>query len=146
MRYPNWAQVYANNPDIESYDKNQGDIINLTIDSISLEDCIKNFQNEPNLISISVTPITNELQVLHHLTTIGGNISDPKMKPVAITGFDSEARAVMLDPKLFKFTNNVEIPTWKNLSKAKDKKELRGCNYQNQHSNSEVSLISLSCS
>ena len=127
MRYPNWAQVYANDPDIESYDKNQEDIINLTIDSISPEACIQNFQNEPNLISISVTPITNEIQVLHHLTTIGGNISDPQKKLVALTGFDSEARAVMLDPKLFEFANNVEIPTWTNLSKAKDKKELLGC-------------------
>ena len=54
MKYSNWSQVFANDPNSDSYDKNAADVANLTIDTISAAKCIENIKKEPNLMYLSV--------------------------------------------------------------------------------------------
>ena len=72
MKYSNWSQVFANDPNSDSYDKTAMDVANLTIDTISAAKCIKKIKKEPNHMYLSVEPITKAVQIIHHLTTIGG--------------------------------------------------------------------------
>ena len=99
MKYSNWSQVFANNPNSDSYDKNAVDVTNLTIDTISAVNCIDNIKKEPNLRYLSVEPITKVVQIIHHVTSIGGNIAMPKTIFVSFSGFGASPLAVRLDPK-----------------------------------------------
>ena len=101
MNYSNWSQVFANNPNSDFYDKNAVGVANLTIDTIAAEKCIENIKKEPNLIYLSVEPITKAVLMIHHLMAIGGNIAMPETIFVAISGFGASPLAVRLDPKLF---------------------------------------------
>ena len=58
MKSSNWSQVFANDPNIYSYDKNAVDVANLTIDTISAAKCIENTKKERKLMYLSVEPIT----------------------------------------------------------------------------------------
>ena len=77
MKYSNCSQVFANDPNSDSYDKIAVDVANLTIDTISAANCIVNIKKEPNFMYLSVEPITKAVQIIHHLTAIGGNIAMP---------------------------------------------------------------------
>ena len=118
MKFPNWKQVYANDPSNEEYDKKAKDIAEITIDSISKEDCIQNVITEKNLIFLSVAPITEEIQVVHHLTQIGGNTSFPKTMMVGLVGFGSSARPVRFDNNIFDEHVNINSPTINNMLKC----------------------------
>ena len=54
MKYSNWSQVFANDPNIDSYDKNAVDVANFTINTMSANKCIENINKEPNLMHLSV--------------------------------------------------------------------------------------------
>ena len=101
MKYSNWSQIFANDPNSDSYDKNAVDVANFTIDTISDDKCIENINKEPNLMYLSVEPITKAVQIIHHLTAIGGNIAMPETIFVAISGFGVSPLVVHLGPKLF---------------------------------------------
>ena len=104
MKYSNWSQVFTNNPNSDSYDQNAVDVANLTINTISAAKCIENIKREPNLMYLSVEPITKAVQIINHLTAIGGNIAMPETIFVAISGFGASPLAVRLDLKLFNNT------------------------------------------
>ena len=116
MKYSNWSQVFANNPNSDSYDKNAVDVANLTINAISAAKCIENIKKEPNLVYLSVEPITKAVQIIHHLTAIGGNIAMPETIVVAISGFGASPLAVRLDPKLFEDTKEFKVPSWESIT------------------------------
>ena len=104
MKYSKWSQVFEYNPISDSYDKNAADVANLAIDTISAKKCIDIIKKEPNLMYLSVEPITKAVQIIHHLTAIGGNIAMPETVLVAISDFGASPLAVRLDPKSFDFT------------------------------------------
>ena len=54
MQYSNWSQVFANDSNSDSYDKNAVDLANLTIDTISAVKCIENIKKKPNLMYLPV--------------------------------------------------------------------------------------------
>ena len=84
MKSSNWSQVFANDPNSDSYYKNAMDVVNLTIDNISAKKCINNIKKEPNLMYLYVEPITKAVRIIHQLTAIGGNIAIPDTIFVAI--------------------------------------------------------------
>ena len=116
MNYSNWSQVFANNPNSDSYDKNAVGVANLTIDTIAAEKCIENIKKEPNLMYLYVEPITKSVQIIHHLTAIGGNIAMPETVLVAISGFGLSPLAVRLDTKIFYSTEEFKVPPWENIT------------------------------
>ena len=115
MKFPNWKQVYANDPSNEEYDKNAKAITELTLDTISTEEYIQNIKTEQNLIFLSVAPITEEIKVVHHLTQIGGNISCPKKMIVGLAGFCASARPVRFDNNIFDDDVQINIPSITNI-------------------------------
>ena len=110
MKYSNWSQVFANDPHSDSNDKNAVDVANLTIDTIWATKCIENIKKEPNLMYLFVEPITKAVQIIHHLTSIGGNIAMPETIFVAISGFGASPLVVRLDPKRFDDTEEFKVP------------------------------------
>ena len=50
MKYLNWSQVIANDPNSNFYYNNAMDVTNLKIDTISAKKCIENIKKEPNLM------------------------------------------------------------------------------------------------
>ena len=116
MKYSNWSQIFANDPNSDSYYKNAVDVSNLTINTIPAEKCIENIKKEPNLMYLSVEPITKAVQIIHHLTAIRGNIAMPETALVAISGFFSSPLAVCLNPKIFNVTKEFEVPSWANIT------------------------------
>ena len=110
MKYPNWSQVLANDPNNDSYDKNAVDVLNLTIDTISAVKWIENIRKEPNLMYLSVQSITKAVQIIHHLTAIGGNIAMPENIFVAMSGFGASPLAVHLNPIFFTTPKNLKFP------------------------------------
>ena len=125
MKFPNWKQVYANDPSNEEYDKNSKAIAELTLDTLSKEECIQNIKTEPNLIYLSIAPITEEIQIVHHLTEIGGNISVPKKMIVGLAGFGASARSVRFDNDVFDDYEKVNIPTITNILKCTTSQSVR---------------------
>ena len=124
MKYPNWSQVFANDPNNEAYDKQAKGILDLFLSALSDEDCIDNIKKEPNLIYISIAPITEDMQVFHHLTQIGGNISMPKPHIVALSGFGSSPISIRLHDELFDDSDQVIVPPWKKLEALTSAKEV----------------------
>lgn len=120
MKYPNWAQVFANDPSSDSYDKNAEAVADLTIDTLSAEQCIANIKKEPSLTFLSVEPITKDIQILHHVTAVGGNIAQPDNVIVAFSGFGDNPLAVRLDPDIFVDTAEFRVPTWANITSITD--------------------------
>ena len=111
MKYSNWSQVFANDPNSDSHDKNAVDVANLIIDTISTEKFIENIKKEPNLMYLSVEPITKAVQIIHHLTAIGGKIAMPETIFVAISGFVASLLAFPLDPICFDDTDEFKVPS-----------------------------------
>ena len=101
MKYLNWSQVIANDPNSNFYYNNAMDVTNLKIDTISAKKCIENIKKEPNLMYWSMEPITKAVQIIHHLMAIGGNIAMTETIFVVISGFGASPLAVRLDPKMF---------------------------------------------
>ena len=92
------------------------DVAKLIIDTISAEKCIQNIKKEPNLMYLSVEPITKAVQIIHHLTAIGGNIAITETIFVAILGFGASPLAVRLDPKMFDDTKEFKFPSWTGIT------------------------------
>ena len=69
----------------------------LTVDTLSAAECIENIKKELNMMFLTVEPITKDIQFLHHVSAIGGNIAMPNSIIVAISGFGANALAVRLD-------------------------------------------------
>ena len=65
---------------------------------------------------LSVEPITKAVQIIHHLTAIGGNIAMPKTIFVAISGFGASPLAVRLDPKRFDDTEEFKVTSWASIA------------------------------
>ena len=116
MKYSNWSQVFANDPNSDSYDKNAADVANLMIDTISANKCIENIKKEPNLIYLYVEPITKAVKIIHHLTAIRENITMPETVLVAFSGFEASALAVHIDPKIFNGTKEFKVPSWEKIT------------------------------
>ena len=124
MKYPNWSQAYANDPNNEAYDKMAKKVTELASSSISEDACFYNIKEELNLIYFLVAPITEELQTFHHLTHIGGNISMPDSILVALIGFGPSSIPIRLPETHFKLSNDVTIPAWKKLKKFASPKDV----------------------
>ena len=116
MKYSNWSQVFANDPNSDSYNKKAADIVNLTIDTISAKKCINKTKKEPNIMYLSVEPITKSFQIIHHLTAIGGNIAMPETVLVAISGFGASPLAVRIDTKIFDGTEEFRVTSCTNIT------------------------------
>ena len=112
MKYANWSLVYANAASNDSYDKQSKSVVDLTIDSVSDDDCLLNIQQEPSLIFLSVEPITGNIQPLHRLTVLGGNIAMPDKVIVALQGFSSSPLAKRLEPDFLIHTDETRVPAW----------------------------------
>ena len=54
MKYSNWAKVFENDPSSDSYDKSAEAVGNLTLDTLTVEECIANIKREPSLMFVSV--------------------------------------------------------------------------------------------
>ena len=117
MKYSNWSQIFANDPNSDSYDKNAVDVANLMIDTISAEKCIENINKEPNLMYLSVEPTTKSVQIIHHLTAIGGNIAMPETIFVTISGFGASPLTVRLDPKNFDDTEDFKVTSLESITR-----------------------------
>ena len=115
MKYPNWSQVFENDPNNEAYDKNMEKVGDLTIDSLTEDECIDNVKQENKLMYLSVEPITKNIQLLHHISAIGGTIAMPNAIIVAISGLGSNAFPVRLDSNLFASTDDFRVPPWVNM-------------------------------
>ena len=120
VKYPNWAQVFENDPSSESYDKNAEAVGNLTSDSLMVEECISNIKKEPSLMYLTIEPITKDIQILHHVTAIGGNIAQPDNTIVAFSGLTSSPLSVRLDPDIFVPTEEFRVPSWESMSAITD--------------------------
>ena len=140
MKYSNWSQVFANDPNSDSYDKNAVDVANLTIDTISAAKCIDNIKKEPNLVYLSVGPITKSVQIIHHLTAIGGNIAMPETIFVAISDFGASPLAVRLDPIFFDDTEQFKVPSWASITRVCQCRQRS--NHHNQHQKSQTEVPS----
>ena len=116
MKSSNWSQVFTNNPNSDSYDKNAMDVANFAINTISSAKCIENIKKELNLMYLSVEPITKSVQIIHYLTAIRGNIAMPETIFVAISGFGASPLAVRLDPKHFDDTEEFKVPSWASIT------------------------------
>ena len=128
MRYSSWLEVFKNDPNNTTYNDKASDIIDLTLPATSPDECLKNITTEPNLISISVTPITNETQVFHHMQRIGGTIASPTTAIVAIRGEASNSQAVQFENNIFDWTKSVKLPSWSNISKVSTSSEVMSLN------------------
>ena len=67
-------------------------------------------QGKPNLMYLSVETITKDVQIIHHLTAIGGNTAMPETVLVAISRFGASPLRVRLDPKIFDSTKEFKVP------------------------------------
>ena len=65
---------------------------------------------------LSVEPIFKAVQIIHHLTAIGGNIAMPETIFVAISGFGASPLAVLLNPKLYNNTKEFKVPSWASIT------------------------------
>ena len=61
-------------------------------------------------------PITKAVQIIHHLTAIGGNIAKPETIFVAISGFGASPLAVRLASKHFNDTEEFKVPSWASIT------------------------------
>ena len=109
MKYSNWAKVFENDPSADSYEKNAESVANLTLNSLTTDECITNIKNETSLMFFSIEPITKEIQILHHVTAFGGNITQPHNVIVAFCGLSSRSLAVRLDPDIFVATAEFNV-------------------------------------
>ena len=119
MKFNNWTRFFENDPNSDLYNKQAESIVNATIDTASDDECITTIKKEPNLIALSVAPITKSIQVFHHVTEIGGCIANPDKSIIALSGFDTKASSVHLSPDIFTSVSNVAVPKWTSVSSAK---------------------------
>ena len=124
MKYPHWSQVYVDDLKSEAYDKMVKKVAELTIPSISEEDYFCTIKEETNLIYLTVSSITKEIQTFRHLTQIGGNISLPNSILVALMGFGTSSIPIRPPETLIKLTSDITIPTWKMLDKLTSPKNV----------------------
>ena len=61
MKYPNWSQVFKNDPNNDAYEKKMGQVGDLTIDSLSAAECIDIIKKEKNCMFLSAEPITKDI-------------------------------------------------------------------------------------
>ena len=119
MRFSNWKQVFENDTNNDKFNSQAEAIINLTIDSISNEDCISNIKNEPGFLAIGFAPITEEIQVFHHVTSIGGTLACPDKAIVGLSGFTSLTQISQFPADLFTTTSKVKVPSWTTINAIK---------------------------
>ena len=112
MKYANWALVYANDANNDSYDKHAQSIVDMTIDSKTDDESLASIKKEPNLIFLSVEPISGNIQILHHLTILGGSIAMPDSVVVALKGFSSLPVILRLDDDFLTDTDSTRVPSW----------------------------------
>ena len=65
---------------------------------------------------LSVETITEAVQIIHHLTAIGGNIAMPETIFFAISGFGASPLAVRLNPNFFDDTDEFKVPSWGSIT------------------------------
>ena len=94
MKYSNWKEAFNNDPKVDTYNKNAAAVIKFLHKPADEIEYSQNIVNEPGLISISVAPITNDIQVFHHMTKIGGTLTNPVESIVGLKGFLSHAHPV----------------------------------------------------
>ena len=120
MKYPNWSQVFENDPNNDAYDKNMGQVGDLTVDSLSAAECIDNIKKEKNLMFLSAEPITKDIQLLHHVFAVGENIAMPIPIIVAVLSLGADAPAVRLDSNIFATTDDFSLLTWTHMTNITD--------------------------
>ena len=124
MKFTNWKEAFKNDPYTDTYNKNAASVIDFLHELEDDIECIQNLVNEPGLISISVAPITNDIQVFHHMTKIGGVITNPTESLVALKGFSSSATPVQFDFELFSTSATIKCPSWDSIKAVKDTAEI----------------------
>ena len=87
MKYSNWKEASKNNLNTDTYNKNVAAVIKFLHKPADKIECIQNIVNEPGLILISVAPITNNIQVFHHMAKIGGTLTNPMESLVGLKVF-----------------------------------------------------------
>ena len=115
MKYSNWKQVFTNDPNNDNLNTQAETIINLTIDTFTEDECKENIKKEPGFLSFGLTPITNEVQVFHHVTSIGGTLAHPSQAIIGMMGFTGQASALQFPPDLFSTSTKVKVPKWSTL-------------------------------
>ena len=120
MKYSNWAKVYENDPSADSYDKSAEAVGDITLDTLTVAECITNIKKEPSLMFLSIEPITNDIQILHHVTAIGGNIAQPDNVIAAFSGLNSNPLVVRLDPDIFVPKADFKVPAWTSIAAITD--------------------------
>lgn len=86
---------------MDTYNKNAAEVIKFLHDPEDDVKCVQNLVNESTLVSISIAPITKEIQVFHHMTKIGGTLTIPDDFLLALQGFSSKAIPVQFDNEIF---------------------------------------------
>ena len=124
MKFTNWKEAFKNDPNADTFRKNAKTVINFLHEPEDDIECIQNLVDKPNLISISIAPITNDIQVFHHMTKIGGVLSNPTESLVALKGFSSSASPVQFDFELFDSRASIDCPSWESLKAVKDAAEI----------------------
>ena len=118
--YPSWRHVFINNPNNDLYNEKAEEIIAFTNSNITEGKCLSNIAHNSDLICLSITPITGEIQVFHHLSTIGGNLALPDTTLIALSGFGSEATSVILPPDTFSEKTKIGILSWDEIKDITD--------------------------
>ena len=65
---------------------------------------------------LSIKLITKEIQILHHVTALGGNIAHPENVIAAFSDLSSNPLAVRLDPYTFVATEEFNVPSWNSIT------------------------------
>ena len=128
MKYANWSLVYNNDPNNEALNKAAEKIIDLLGQAEDEDSCIVNCKEEKELVFIAVEPISNLIQVFHHLTQVGGSIANPTTMMVAIMGFNGDAPVIRVEDEVFVHQDEVKLPAWtvfKTITTATAVKDLR---------------------
>ena len=88
----------------------------MTIDSTSDEDSLASIKKEPNLIFLTVEPISGNIQVIHHLTILGESIAMPDIVIVALKGFSPLPLALRLDEDFLEDTDETRVLSWPSIA------------------------------
>ena len=72
----------------------------------------------------TVCPVTDNIEILHHTTKLGGDILNKEVIYFSLTGKGKTAVPVIYKPKSILKLAEVQCPTWTQLNAVKDEKEL----------------------
>jgi len=90
IKYTNWYDYYTSLDAWLEEDLLSLDVINL-MNRDTPEECLSTLKDNPNLVALTIDPITNQCLLLHHLTQIGGSINSREKMTVVMSGVGTNA-------------------------------------------------------